>query len=138
MQFMARLPLVMLFHFCWFWLIPVSLCSLLLWSSFSTVSSSLRELLQLCWIFSRLLCGISQSFGFIRIIGFPPLIPPCSTLLIVVSSSHQALLPVSPSSTASACHLRHLLSLFHFPASFGDTVHILLSAPSVSVRFLLF
>ena len=40
------------------------LCCLLLWSSFSTVSSSHRELLQLCRIFSRRLCGISRSFGF--------------------------------------------------------------------------
>ena len=83
--------------------------------------------------------GSLGPLDFIRILGFPPLTPPCSTLLVVVSSSRLALLlPVSPSSTASTCHQRHMLSLFHFPASFGDTVHILLSAPSIFVRFLLF
>ena len=66
--------------------------------------------------FSRLLSGFSQSFGFVRILGFPPLIPPRFTLLVVGWSSPMALLlPVSPSSTASACHQRCLISLIPSP-----------------------
>ena len=75
--------------------------------------------------FSRRLSGFSRSSGFVRILGFPPLIPPRFTLLVVGWSSPMALLlPVSPSSTVSACHKRRLLSLFHFPTSFGVPVSL--------------
>ena len=88
--------------------------------------------------FSRLLSGFSRSFGFVRILGFPPLIPPRFTLLVVGWSSPMALLlPVSPSSTASACHHRRLRSLFHFPTSFGVTVSLYCPLLLVFVSFLL-
>ena len=64
MQLMTRLPLVMLSISVGCWLILVSFDSLLLGSSFSTVYSSLRELLHLCRIFSRLLSQFSRFFRF--------------------------------------------------------------------------
>ena len=64
MQLMACLPLVMLSISVCCWLNPMSLGSLLFGSSFSTVYSSLRELLHLCRLFSRLRCGFSRSFKF--------------------------------------------------------------------------
>ena len=90
-------------------------------SNFSIVSSSLSDLLLLCRISLVSLPG-SLSPSVVRILGFPP--PPSSpsrfTLLVVGWSSPVALLlPVSPSSTASACHHRLLLSLFPFPSSLG-------------------
>ena len=61
--------------------------------------------------FSRLLSGFSRSCGFTYTWVFLPLFPPHFTFLIGGWSSSMALLlPVSPSSTASAC-LRRLLSL---------------------------
>ena len=60
------------------------------------------------------------------------LYPSLLTLLVVVCSYPLALLiQVSPSSTASSCHWQRMLSLFTFPASFGVTVPVILSAPSV-------
>ena len=114
------------------WLITVNLCGLLFWSAFSTLSSCLQALLQLCRVFSRLICRFSLSFGFYPCPWVYASNPSLFTLLVVVCSYLLArLIQLSPSYTASACHRQRILSLFHFPASFGDTVPILLSAPSV-------
>ena len=90
----------------------------------------------LCRVLSRLLCGFSLSIAFLCFLGFSVSHLSLFILLVVVCSSHLALLlQVSPSSTASACHRLRMLSLFCLPASFGDTV--LFSCPLL-LLFMLF
>ena len=75
--------------------------------------------------FSRFFPGALGPSVLSVYFGFPPLTPPRFTLLVVGWSSPMALLlPVSPFSTASACHHRLLLSLFPFLTSFGITVSV--------------
>ena len=125
MQFMTLLPLVMLSISIDCWLLLVNFDSLLFGSSFSIVSSSLSELLLLCRISLVFFPGSLGPSVCPYTWVFPPRVPPRFTLLVVGWSSPMALLlPVSPSSTASACHRRVLLSLFYFPSSFGVTVSL--------------
>ena len=134
--FTARLPVVMLSISVGCWLILVTLTVFCLDHPFSIVSSSLSELL-LCRI-SRLLSGFSWSFGFVRILGFPPhpsLFHPSRCRLVFSHGSspsgitflHRFRLP----STALA------LSLFHFPTFFGVTVSMCCPLLLFFVSFLL-
>ena len=83
--------------------------------------------------FSRLLSGFSRSFGFVRILGFPPLIPSCCRLVFSHGSSPSGITFLHrfhlPSTAPALC-----LSLPHFLRCYSFSV---LSAPSVFGSFLL-
>ena len=101
-------------------------------SNFSIVSSSLSDLLLLCRISLVSFPGSLGPSVCPYTWAFPSLVPPHFTLTVVGWSSPMALLlQVSPSSTASACHCRLLLSFFPFPSSFGCSSFSVLSTPYV-------
>ena len=118
--------------FLFYWLLAHSgyLDSLLFDSAKIFISSSLSDLL-LCRISLVSLPG-SLGPSVCPYTWVSPTLVPRFTLLVVGWSSPMALLlPVSPSSTASACHRRLLLSLFPFPSSFGCSSFSVLSTPYV-------
>ena len=123
-QFVTLLPVVLLsfsVHFNSFWGTWPVFC---LVPRLSFVSSSLSGLLLLCRF-------ISSSFRILSVLrlyiywGFPPSRP--SFFLLSgwrLVFPHDSSPSGSPSSTASACHRRLLLSLFAFPSSCGVTVSL--------------
>ena len=122
-QFMTLFPAVMLsisIDCGSFWCTLTVFC---LDPHLSFVSSSLSGLLLLCRVSLVFFPGSLGPSVCPYTWVFLPLVPPRFTLLVGPWSSPMALLlPVSPSSTATAGHRQLLLTLFAFPSSCGVPV----------------